>query len=347
MKTKKIENLISKIRIFAVVLLVIATIIAPSIKADAASQKMLVPMGNTVGIQMFTDGVLVVGMAASNNGTTASPAADAGILPGDLVVGLNGEKISSAEDFKKAAEKITGSEVSITVKRGGETLQFTLKLNPETNAPEMGIWLRDMISGIGTLTFYDPETGKYGGLGHSINDIDTGTILPLGRGEIMHSSISGVVKGAAGAPGELTGTFDLNNVCGSIHKNTCCGIFGELISGRPSGEKAIPMGTESEIKLGKASAYANISGTEVKEYTIEIVRVYRNDLSGRSMMIKVTDPELLGITGGIVQGMSGSPIIQDGKLIGAVTHVMINDPTSGFGVSAERMLEFCNNDSAA
>ncbi len=347
MKMRNREKNTGKFRIFLAAIIIISAIAVPGASAEAAGEKMLVPMGNTMGIQMYTDGVMVVGLSTTENGEAPSPAAQAGVLPGDLIIGLGADKISSAEDFRKAAEKIDGDTVSITVKRGNETLQFNLALNPETNAPEMGIWLRDFISGIGTMTFYDPETGKYGGLGHSINDVDSGALLPLGRGDILKSSVSGIVRGSAGAPGELCGTFDPNGICGNIMKNTSCGIFGELKTGVPSSDKAIPMGSENDITLGKAKIYANIRGTDIKEYEIEVVRVYRNDLSGRSMMIKVTDSELLEMTGGIVQGMSGSPIIQNGKLIGAVTHVMINDPTSGFGVSAEKMIEYCELDAVS
>ena len=306
--------------------------------AQAKPVKKLVPMGCAVGIQMFTDGVLVVGLSATQNGTAPSPGAVAGILPGDLITSIGSEKISSANDFKVAMSKLTGDPVSVTVTRGGESLQLTLVPNVKSGSPELGMWLRDNVAGIGTMTFYDPDTGIYGGLGHGINDIDSGVIMPLGRGNVFKSTIVDIKKGCAGVPGELCGDFSAQSTCGNILKNTQCGIFGVLFTDKPDASKAIPVASSDEIQLGKATVLANIKGTDVEEYEIEITRVYRGNTDGRSLMISIRDKRLLDQTGGIVQGMSGSPIIQNGKLIGAVTHVMVNDPVKGFGVSIEKML---------
>lgn len=345
MKTIIKENKIFKIRILAVALALIISMTMPAAFADAEQEKMLVPMGSTVGIQMYTDGVMVVGLSATEDGTGPSPAALAGIIPGDVITGLGTDKVGCAEDFRQAVDKLDGGPVSVTVKRDGETLQLTMEPRCGSGAPELGLWLRDTIAGIGTLTYYDPQTGEYGCLGHSINDVDSGVIMPMGRGEIMRSTVTDIIKGCAGKPGEICGSFDISGICGSIKKNTSCGIFGELSLGKPSTENAVPMGTENDVALGKATILSTVSGTDTQEFEIEIVRVYRNDEANRSMMIKITDPELLERTGGIVQGMSGSPILQNGKLIGAVTHVMINDPTCGFGVTVEKMLR--ENDNAS
>jgi stage IV sporulation protein B len=303
-----------------------------------AEQKRLVPMGSTIGISMSTDGVMVASLTSTENGGAPSPAAEAGLLPGDLITALGGEKISSAEDFRKAAEKLTGEPVSVTVKREEEDLQMTITPNTASGTPELGMWLRDGISGIGTLTYYDPQTGMYGGLGHSICDADSGVVIPLGSGEIMRSVVVEVVRGEVGQPGELHGIFDVNAICGNILGNTSCGIFGNLSQGIPLSDKAIPVAYEREIELGEATVLSNVSGTDVAGYKVEIERIYKDEVTGRSMMIKITDEELLEKTGGIVQGMSGSPIIQNGKLIGAVTHVLVNDPEKGFAVSVEKML---------
>jgi stage IV sporulation protein B len=329
----------NRLKYFTVVLLLIISLITPYGAAQAKKEHMLVPMGNTVGIQIHTDGVMVVGLSAVREGTTPSPAATAGIVVGDVIVNLGGSKIANAEDFRKSVEKLDGGKTSVTVKRGEQTLQLTLEPVVEDGRTELGLWLRDTISGIGTLTFYDPQSGKFGALGHSINDGDSGLIMPMGHGRIMLSRVTGIIRGQVGAPGELTGTFDINSVCGSIDKNTTNGIFGELKESLPDTSAAVPMGLEKDLKLGKASILSSVNGDEAAEYGIEIVRVYRNDDSSRSMMIKVTDEKLLALTGGIVQGMSGSPILQDGKLVGAVTHVMINDPTMGFGIACEKMLK--------
>ena len=317
--------------------------LSQSVPAFAKPEKTLIPMGCTIGIQMFTDGVLVVGLSATQNGQAPSPAAVAGILPGDLITALGDTKISSAEDFKAAMSKLTGEAISVTVSRNGETLTLTIEPNVKGGAPELGVWLRDRVAGIGTMTFYDPQTGVYGGLGHGINDYESGVIIPLGKGDIFYSTIVEIKKGCVGAPGELCGDFSGKAACGTIVKNTGCGIFGVLHTEQPETRKAIPAADSDEIKLGKATVLANIEGTDSEEFEIEITRVYRGNEDGRSMMISVTDKRLIDRTGGIVQGMSGSPIIQDGKLIGAVTHVMVNDPTKGYGVSVEKMLDEAGN----
>ena len=313
-------------------------VFSQSVPAFATQERMLVPMGCTMGIQMYTDGVLVVGLSATQNGQAPSPAAIAGIIPGDLITALGEKKISSADEFKAEMGKLTGESISITVRRGNETLQMTVEPNVKSGAPELGIWLRDSVSGIGTMTFYDPQTGMYGGLGHGINDFETGVIMPLGRGDIFNCTVIEIKKGCPGAPGELCGDFSGRSTCGSILKNTGFGIFGKLNSNLSDVTKAIPAADDDEIELGKAMVLANIEGTKNEEFEIEITRVYRGNTDGRSLMISVKDKKLLEKTGGIVQGMSGSPIIQNGKLIGAVTHVMVNDPTKGFGVSIEKML---------
>lgn len=322
--------------------LVLVTVIAffAALPVNAFAQaKELIPMGCTIGISMSTNGVMVAGLAATNNGSSPSPAAEAGILPGDLITCVGKDKISNSEDFLKAVNKLNGEPVSVEVERDGKTLQVTIQPNMTAGVPEIGLWLRDGVSGIGTMTYYDPQSGEYGALGHSISDAESGTIIPLGKGDIMHSVVVEVVKSAVGKPGELHGVFDVNAVCGSILKNSFCGIFGQLKQGIPESNKAIPVGAEKDIQLGEAKILANVSGSDIAEYSIEIVRVYKNEESGRTMMIKVTDPNLIEKTGGIVQGMSGSPIIQDEKIIGAVTHVLLNDPTKGYAVSIDKMLK--------
>lgn len=320
-------------------LLAVLTICAALLSPAGAEQprRELIPMGCAVGIQMSTDGALVVGLAATDNGAAPSPAAKAGIIPGDLITAVGGEKIGSAAELRVAVNKLAEDNITVSVKRGEENIELSLCPNRDSGGAELGMWLRDSVAGIGTLTYYDPQSGQYGGLGHGINDVDSGVLMPLGSGCILSSEITEVKKGCAGEPGELHGAFDPTAARGSICQNTCCGIFGALTGGVPSGEP-IPVAHSDEIKLGSAKILSNTSGNRVEEYDVEITRVYRGDQPGRSMMISVCDPELLAITGGIVQGMSGSPIIQDGKLIGAVTHVMINDPTKGFGISIEEML---------
>ena len=313
-------------------------ILAQGVYALAALERELVPMGNAVGIQMYTDGVLVVGLAATEKGEAASPAAVAGILPGDLITAVGTKRIRNAEDFRALVSELRDEEITITVSRGKETLKLKLRPNYNDAVPEMGLWLRDSISGIGTLTFYDPETKLYGALGHGVNDISAGVIMPMGRGEIYRASILEVRKGSPGQPGELYGVFDTNGVYGNINLNTDSGIFGKLETNLPSKDEAIPVAKNDDIVLGEAWIRSNVNGRAVEEFEVEITRVYRGETEGRTLMLSIKDQRLLDKTGGIVQGMSGSPIIQNGKLIGAVTHVLVHDPTKGFGVSIENML---------
>ncbi|MDR0951531.1 MAG: SpoIVB peptidase [Oscillospiraceae bacterium] len=317
-----------------------AVLLAMSVSATPAQAqgtgKTLVPMGCTVGIEMHTPGVMTAGLASTSGGAP-SPAALAGVLPGDLITEIGGTSIEGVKDFQSAIESLSG-ETTVTVRRGEQTMKLAITPDYSSGRAELGLWLRDSISGIGTLTYYDPETGRFGGLGHAICDVDTGIIVPLGSGCILESSVVGVVKGIEGTPGELRGSFDINNQRGTIESNTGHGIFGVLDVGTPDADEALPVASEDEIELGKATVRSNITGQVVEEFELEIVRVYHDDYSGRTMMLKITDPRLLELTGGIVQGMSGSPIIQNGRLVGAVTHVMLADPTSGYGVSAEKML---------
>jgi stage IV sporulation protein B len=303
-------------------------------------ERYLIPMGNAVGISLQSEGVMVVGMPeVLADGKSASPARDAGIAVGDIITQIGNVHVSSNSDLKSMLEKHDGTPVAIKVTRGSSVLEF--KLTPhrtEDGRCELGLWMRDGIAGIGTMTFYDPKTGLFGALGHSVNDIETGVIIPLRKGAVTRSVVTDVVPGKAGAPGQLHGTFNIENELGSLTQNSTCGIFGVMKENDMTrGKTALPVGYD--IKTGPATILSNVSGTDVKEYKIEITRVYTgHEAIGRSMMISVMDQQLLDVTGGIVQGMSGSPIIQNGKIVGAVTHVLINDPTRGYGISINNML---------
>lgn len=312
--------------------LILAVVFILSMGTAAMAQE-LIPGGKALGIKMLTDGVMVAGVQSveTKNGEV-SPARDAGIEKGDLITRIGAEKISSAEDFAEAVKGLDGSKISVTVDRSGKTRQFNLTPAQSLDGAWMlGLMLRDGISGVGTLTFYDPESGIYGALGHSISDSETGMTLPLSDGSIYRAQVVGITPGEVGAPGALDGSTDEAAFLGDIQINCGYGIYGAAqFDGAP-----IETG---EIKTGKASIYCTLSGETVKEYQIEIKRVFEND-DMKTVQITVTDPALLEQTGGIVQGMSGSPIIQEGKLVGAVTHVFVNDPTSGYGISIQDMLE--------
>ncbi|MCL2342477.1 MAG: SpoIVB peptidase [Firmicutes bacterium] len=338
MQKIKLKNLTKRLAglLFATVFAVGAV---PSVSAHAARE--LVPMGTAVGIELKTPGVIVVGL--ENLGTAerpSSPAKAAGVLPGDLIVRLNGAEVGSAEEFLKAVSTLEGSEIPLTVLRGEKQLQLTVKPLDTENGPKLGLCIRDSVTGVGTMTFFDPESGLFGALGHPISDADTNVIMPLGSGSIMDATIVGVHQGIAGRPGELCGVFDLSHPTGKLLSNGFAGIFGTVSAALPQlSREALPVAAEEEIKVGPATILCSVSGKAVEEYAVEITRLYHGDPDGRCLTLKVTDEKLLGITGGIVQGMSGSPILQDGKLVGAVTHVLLSDPTRGYGIYISAMLE--------
>ena len=207
-------------------------------------------------------------------------------------------------------------------------------------AYKLGAWIRDSMAGIGTLTFYDPETGAFGALGHGINDVDTALLMPLESGSIMYATVADVKKGESGSPGELHGAFQVDRDMGELYANTGSGVFGTLTDDSlTDGLRPVPVAARREVKLGGATILSNVAGDTVEEYAVEITKVYPGSGGDtRELMVKVTDPRLLEATGGIVQGMSGSPILQNGKLVGAVTHVLVNNPTEGYGILAETML---------
>lgn len=315
--------------------ILIAVVLCFAMSAAAMAQS-LVPGGEAIGIRMVTQGVMIAGVSDVDTASgKVSPAADAGLQKGDIIVRLGAHEISSAEDFKNAVNALSGEKTSVTVDRSGKTKQFNICPAKGTDGVwKLGLWLRDGISGVGTLTFYDPESGIYGALGHSISDADTGAVLPLADGGIYEAEVVGIVPGEEGTPGELNGCTDELAYLGDIQINCGCGIFGEAdLDG-----KTVETG---EIKTGKATIYCTLSGDTVGEYEIEVKRIYEGN-GMKTVMLTVTDPELLEQTGGIVQGMSGSPIMQDGKLVGAVTHVFVNDPTSGYGISIQDMLAAAN-----
>ena len=243
------------------------------------------------------------------------------------------------EEFREELGRWSGGEITLRVLRGDKTMQFAVTPSAGKNGGELGVWLRDGMAGLGTVSFYDPATGLYGALGHAVNDIDTGVLIPVRDGEIMAAEVSGVVRGECGKPGELLGSFDSDAELGSIETNCTSGIFGQLDRNCSiAGGCALEMAQRHEIMVGEATVLAGVDGT-VREYAVEISRIYPGETGGRDLLITVTDPALIEKTGGIVQGMSGSPIIQDGKLVGAVTHVLVNDPTRGYGIFIENMLE--------
>lgn len=309
----------------------------------AASVRTVIPVGRAVGIKLFSDGVLVVGLSSIPTEVgSAAPAKECGLREGDIITHINSEEVDTIEQVQSLLQGLEGDKMSIRCLRGEKQLQMTAQAVRCTSDGEykLGAWIRDSMAGIGTMTFYDPATGTFGALGHGINDVDTFRLMPLQSGGIMEASVTQVQKGLKGTPGQLKGAFESGDV-GTLRSNTEAGVFGTLRDdGLVEGLKPMEVAQPAQIKLGPAAILSNISGETVKEYAVEITKVIlTEDGDTRDLMLTVTDPALLDATGGIVQGMSGSPIIQDGKLIGAVTHVLVNDPTRGYGIFIENMLK--------
>ncbi len=304
-------------------------------------QRTVLVGGTPFGIKLYTDGVLVVGL--SDIPTAAgdvNPASAAGVCVGDTVLAVNGESVTTRRDMSRLVNGCEGRPVTLRLRRDG--VEFTATFTPVRPVGETGyragLWVRDSTAGVGTLTFYDPATGMFAGLGHAVCDSDTGQVMSLSQGEVVPARIFGVKKGTAGDPGELSGTFDPGKL-GRLLKNGEDGLYGTLAV-VPPGTRSLPVARRQQVKEGKAQLITTLDGTTPAVYEVEIERVRYTGVSAtRNMVIRVTDPRLLSKTGGIVQGMSGSPIIQNGKLIGAVTHVLVDDPTKGYGIFAENMLE--------
>lgn len=316
-------------------------------KVSEVAEIKLVPGGTPFGIKLLTAGVLVVGLnsIATEDGMV-NPAKDAGLSVGDTILSINGKSVSSNSEISEIVQESQGNELAVEFSRNGDTqtLIVTPVISKTDQKAKVGIWVRDSSAGIGTVTFYNPANGLFAGLGHAVCDVDTGDILPISYGEVVPATISGVTKGSVGSAGSLIGMFTSDEQLGEVLYNTQCGIFGTLDDNQDIYGDAIPMAFKQDVHTGTAAILSTVDGDKPKEYEIEIQEINTDDATmTKNMIIKVTDQDLLDKTGGIVQGMSGSPIIQDGKLVGAVTHVFVNDPTKGYGIFAENMIYTVQN----
>ncbi len=297
--------------------------------------------GDVIGIRLYTEGLLVVGMedVASKDGSYC-PGKDSGVEIGDIITKINDKTVHSVSDFSNVIEGCGGDFVNLEIKRENEIYLCVMKpvYSDSEGKYRCGLWLRDSTAGIGTLTFADVNTGMFASLGHAICDSDTQAILPVGEGDILGAEINGCTPGEKGVTGQIKGSFT-DEVLGTLIENNEFGVYGTFSDVSVISGEEYPVASQSEIKPGKAQIISTVDGGGKDYYDIEIEKItYSNDKTSRSMVIKVTDEELLGVTGGIIQGMSGSPIIQNGMLVGAVTHVFLNDPTRGYGIFAETML---------
>ena len=313
-------------RVTALVLCVLLT------TSNASAVELLIPGGQVVGLQLCNDAVTV----AAFDDKLGSESKAAGLRIGDEIISLNGRKISTARDVVDALDHSDGT-VEMRIRRNGKEKKLRLYPRITPQGPRLGIYLRDGISGIGTVTWYDPDTGRFGTLGHGVNCSD-GELLDMTSGKAYEAEVASVKRGTSGEPGQLKGAVDTDDQVGSLYRNTQQGVFG--VADEPWRGEALPVGQPDEVHLGQAMIRSTVSGDDIQEYSVEILKIYPNSgADGRNLLLQVTDPALLATTGGIVQGMSGSPIIQDGKLVGAVTHVLVNDPTTGYGIFIENMLK--------
>ena len=310
----------------------------------------LIPGGQAFGVKFYTDGVMVVDMTAFETADgMRNPAYEAGIRTKDIIISVNGEKITTNRDISNIVSACNGNTVVFEVKRNDTT--FTVNVLPQKSAAQdsykVGLWVRDSTAGIGTITYFNPQTGHFAGLGHGISDVDTGVLMPLAVGDVIGANISSVIKGQKGAPGQLEGSFNEFVQYGSLIQNTSQGVFGKTNDKNLLSQQAIPIASNDEVQVGEVTIRCTTNGSEISEYKAMIESINKSSTSqGKNMVIKITDEALLEKTGGIVQGMSGSPIIQNGKLVGAVTHVLINDPTMGYGIFIENMLAIDSQNAA-
>ena len=306
-----------------------AAALGAAFSAQALAAQLLIPVGEVVGLSLQDGSVTVAAFHELHGGA----ARDAGIAIGDEIVSLDGRRVDTAADLFDALKR-SGGTVTVTLRRDGKERQVRLCPAVTKDGPRLGVYVREGVTGIGTVTFFDPDSGSFGCLGHGISD-SRGTLAPMESGWVYDAAVESVKRGQVGEPGQLRGAVSSEVPIGTLRRNTARGVFG-----RGAGWKgeALPVAAGAEIHPGAAQILSNVHGDEIAFFDVEILRC-RPDRDGRDLLLKVTDPELLTATGGIVAGMSGSPIIQDGKLVGAVTHVLVNDPTRGYGIFIENMLD--------
>ena len=306
----------------------------------------VIPIGNIAGVKLYTNGVLVVGMSEieGEDNKKYKPYESSGIEEGDRIIKINNNEINSTDELIETVNMSRGEKVKIEYVHEQETKECSiLPVKQSENEYKLGLWVRDSAAGVGTVTFYEPSTKTFGALGHGISDIDTGELINIASGEFVTTRILNIAKGEKGEPGKIQGTIENQETIGLINKNTKFGVYGtvdNISSLNIDTSKEMEVATRSEIEKGKATILCSLDNSKPQEYEIEIEEIYKdNNYDNKSMRIKVTDEKLLEKTGGIIQGMSGSPIIQNGKFIGAVTHVLVDNPEEGYGVFADIMLK--------
>ncbi len=301
----------------------------------------VIPVGKAIGMKLYTDGVLVVGMSEING---KKPYENTGIQEGDRIIEINNEKVDSTDELIETVNKSNGKQIAVKYKRNEDIITTSIEpAKTDDDQYKLGLWVRDAAAGVGTMTFYEPSSGMFAALGHGITDIDTSDLIQIANGELVTTNILSIVKGEKGAPGEIRGTIENGVSFGNIYKNTKYGVYGNVLNKsrlEVNSAEEMEVALRNEIKTGKAQILCELQDGKIERYEIEIQKLFiNNNEDNKSMVIKVTDKRLIEKTGGIIQGMSGAPIIQNGKFVGAVTHVLVNDPTIGYGVFADIMIK--------
>lgn len=298
---------------------------------SVAAAETLIPVGQVVGLELQEERVIV----AAFDDSLGQEAEAAGLQVGDEILSIDKRTVDSAADVQEALTHSRGT-VHLQILRDGKTMELGLEPRITADGPRLGVYLRQGVTGIGTVTWYDPDSGRFGALGHGVNSAG-GELVDMTEGCAFRARVQSVKRGTVGQPGQLVGTVTEPDPLGSLEKNTAQGVFGTCDRGWTGTE--YPIGEADAVSVGDAVIRSTVCGETPREYSVKILKIYPRDRTdGRNMLIRITDPALLAATGGIVQGMSGSPIIQDGKLVGAVTHVLVNDPTTGYGIFIENML---------
>lgn len=309
----------------------------------------VIPVGTAIGMKLYTKGVLVVGMSQidTENNEKKKPYENSGIEQGDTILEVNNNQIENTEDLIKEVNNSKGNAITIKYLRENKTMETSITPVKSKEEYKIGLWVRDAAAGVGTLTFYEPSTNLFMALGHGISDIDTEKIVDIASGELITANIISIIKGKKGSPGEVRGTIESGNSIGKIYKNTNFGVYGTVTNKNSilsNSSEELEVASRDEIKEGKAQIICQLDNSGRKIYDIEIEKIYiTNNQDNKSMLIKITDEELLEKTGGIIQGMSGAPVIQNGKFIGAVTNVLVNDPTQGYAVFGDILIKQIRN----
>ena len=310
----------------------ITLILIWSLSATVSAAELLIPGGQVIGLELQDNTVTI----AAFDEDLGAAAQESGLMEGDRILRIDNTQVTSAEDIRNALTRSDG-QVDICVLRGKKTKQLSLCPNATENGPRLGVYLKQGTTGVGTVTYYDPESTRFAALGHGVNT-SNGNLLQMTAGSVYPAQVISVKKGTIGTPGQLMGALTGADPLGCLEKNTAQGVFGTLQCAAKT--EPLPVAKHTDVHTGAATIRSTVDGDTLQEYSVEILKIYPNAKSrSRNMLLKVTDPDLLKATGGIVQGMSGSPIIQDGKLVGAVTHVLVNDPTTGYGIFIENMLD--------